>query len=52
MKGLPANPELLARAFGSDVGIENDVLQLSGRGYAWVEVMAVTPSKERGLDEV
>ena len=52
VKGLPANPELLARAFGSDVGIENDVLQLSGRGYAWVEVMAVTPSKERGLDEV
>ncbi|MBV6488295.1 MAG: SurA N-terminal domain-containing protein [Pseudorhodoplanes sp.] len=52
VKGLPASPDLVARAFGSDVGVENDVVRLPGGGYAWIEVMAVTPSRERTLDEV
>ena len=49
--GLPAGIDVIAPAFGSDVGVENDPLQLRN-GYVWFEVLGVTPSRERVLDEV
>jgi len=47
---LPAAADLLKAAFDSDVGIENDPLQ-QARGFLWYEVGAVTPARERTLDE-
>src|ERR1043165_7511059 len=38
--------------FGSEVGVENEPVQMTGGGYLWFEVLGVKPSKERTLDEV
>ena len=37
--------------FSSDVGVDNDALAFGG-GYVWFDVLGVTPSHERSLDEV
>ncbi|WP_075214685.1 SurA N-terminal domain-containing protein [Mongoliimonas terrestris] len=49
---LPDAEGLLAAAFESDVGVENDPLAVTGRGYAWFEVVSVTPARDRTLEEV
>ncbi|GAB4576639.1 MAG: peptidylprolyl isomerase [Roseibium sp.] len=49
---LPDAEGLVSGAFESDVGIENDVVQLGGQGFLWYEVVEVTPSHDRTLDEV
>ena len=35
----------------SDVGVDNDPIQFGG-GYVWYDVLGITPSRERNLDEV
>ncbi len=49
--GLPQGVDVISGAFTSNVGVENDPLQLNG-GYIWFEVLGITPSRERNLDEV
>jgi len=49
---LPEADGLLAGAFDSDVGVENDPLQLGDRGFLWYEVTKVVPSRDRDLSEV
>lgn len=49
--GLPQGADVISGAFASNVGVENDPLQLNG-GYVWFEVLGITPSRERNLDEV
>lgn len=49
--GLPDAQRLLNAAFGTEVGVENDPLQVQG-GYVWYEVAGITPERERTLDEV
>ena len=49
--GLPDPQRVLAAAFATEVGVEHDPLQLQG-GYVWYEVAAITPSRERPLEEV
>jgi peptidyl-prolyl cis-trans isomerase D len=48
---LPQGLDVLSSAFASGVGVENDPVQYRN-GYVWFEVMGVTPSRERTLDEV
>ena len=43
---------LLAAAFQSDVGLENDPIQPDRNSYAWFEVTALTEPRERPLTEV
>ena len=50
--GLPPAPALLNQAFASEVGAENDEIELPVGGHAWVEVESITPSRERTLEEV
>lgn len=38
--------------FGSDVGIENDPLEIEGPGFIWFEVADITPAAERPLKDV
>ena len=40
-----------SQAFKSDVGVDNEPIQFAG-GYVWYDVLGVTPSRERPLDEV
>ncbi|MGH6682922.1 MAG: SurA N-terminal domain-containing protein [Pseudolabrys sp.] len=49
---LPKSPDIVAAAFGSDVGVDNDPLQLPNGGYLWFEVAGIMPSRDRTLDEV
>jgi peptidyl-prolyl cis-trans isomerase D len=49
---LPAGIDILSNVFASDIGVENDPLQLPGGGYVWYDVAGITPSRERTLDEV
>lgn len=49
---LPDAEGLVAGTFESDIGIENDVLQMGDQGFLWYEVSEVTPSRDRTLDEV
>jgi peptidyl-prolyl cis-trans isomerase D len=48
---VPRGLEVVSQAFNSDVGVDNDPIQFNG-GYVWYDVLGITPSRERGLDEV
>ena len=48
---IPQGLDVVSQAFNSDVGVDNDAIQFRG-GYAWYDVLGVTPSRERTLDEV
>jgi len=50
--GLPAGVDVAGSAFATDVGVENDPLQTSGGGYLWYDVVGITRSQDRTLDEV
>jgi peptidyl-prolyl cis-trans isomerase D len=49
---LPKTPDAIAAAFSSDVGVDNDPLQLPNGGYLWYDVTGITPARDRTLDEV
>jgi peptidyl-prolyl cis-trans isomerase D len=48
---IPAAGNVLNAAFSSDVGVDAYPVDAEG-GYVWYEVQAVTPSRDRKLDEV
>lgn len=48
---IPQGLDVVSQAFNSDVGVDNDPIQFRG-GYVWYDVLGITPSRERNLDEV
>jgi peptidyl-prolyl cis-trans isomerase D len=48
---IPPGLDLVSQAFNSDVGVDNDPIQFRG-GFVWYDVLGITPSRERPLDEV
>jgi peptidyl-prolyl cis-trans isomerase D len=48
---IPQGLDVVSQAFNSDVGVDNDPIPFKG-GYVWYDVLAITPSRERSLDEV
>lgn len=48
---IPRGLDVVSQAFNSDVGVDNDPIQFNN-GYVWYDVLGVTPSRERTLDEV
>ena len=48
---LPAGVDVLSNAFSTEVGVENDPVQITG-GYAWYEVAGITAPRDRTLEEV
>ena len=51
VSGIPQGLDLVAPAFNSDVGADNDAISYRG-GYVWYDVLGVTPPRERALDEI
>jgi peptidyl-prolyl cis-trans isomerase D len=51
VSGIPQGLDLVAPAFNSDVGVDNDAISWRG-GYVWYDVLGVTPPREHALDEV
>jgi peptidyl-prolyl cis-trans isomerase D len=50
--GLPQRPDPVASAFATDIGVDNDALQLPNGGYLYYDVTTIMRSRERNLDEV
>src|SRR4051812_2577507 len=48
---IPAGVDVVSQAFNSDIGVDNDPISFKG-GYVWYDVLGITPSRERKLDEV
>ena len=48
---IPRGLDVVSQAFNSDVGVDNDPISFHG-GYVWYDVLGITPSRERNLDEV
>ena len=48
---LPDSGDVVSSAFATDVGVDNDPIETGG-GYIWYDVSAVTPARDRTLDEV
>ncbi|MBN9000914.1 MAG: peptidyl-prolyl cis-trans isomerase, partial [Rhizobiales bacterium] len=48
---IPPGLDLVSQAFASDVGVDNETISYQG-GYVSFDVLGVTPSRERALDEV
>jgi peptidyl-prolyl cis-trans isomerase D len=48
---IPPGVDVVAQAFNSDIGVDNDPVSFKG-GYIWYDVVGITPSRERNLDEV
>jgi peptidyl-prolyl cis-trans isomerase D len=48
---IPRGLDVVSQAFNSDVGVDNDPIAFNG-GNVWYDVLGITPSRERGLDEV
>ncbi len=51
VKGLPSGTDLVSQSFASNIGVENDSIQVNG-GEIWFDVLGITPSRDRPLDEV
>lgn len=52
VSGQAPSADLVTAAFATEVGVENDPLQMEGGGYIWYDVIGVTPSSDRNLDDV
>ncbi|NEW88105.1 MULTISPECIES: peptidylprolyl isomerase [Rhodopseudomonas] len=48
---IPQGLELATAAFNSEPGVDNDAISYQN-GYVWYDIVGVTPSRERALDEV
>ncbi|MFZ1171005.1 MAG: peptidyl-prolyl cis-trans isomerase [Bradyrhizobium sp.] len=48
---VPRGLDVVSQAFNSDVGVDNDPISYNG-GYVWYDVIGITPSHDRSLDEV
>ncbi|MEP6839303.1 MAG: peptidyl-prolyl cis-trans isomerase [Bradyrhizobium sp.] len=51
VSNIPQGLDVISQAFNSDVGVDNDPIQFRG-GFVWYDVLGITPSRERPLDEV
>ncbi len=51
VSGIPQGLDVVSQAFNTDVGDDNDSISFKG-GYVWYDVLAITPSRDRNLDEV
>ena len=49
--GIPQGVNVVQQAFASDVGVDNEAITFNG-GYVYYDVIGVTPSHDRPLDEV
>lgn len=49
---IPRSPDAISSVFATDVGVDNEAMQLPDGGYLYYDVTGVTPSRDRTLDEV
>lgn len=49
---LPESDQMLSLIFQSDVGVENDPLDLGAGGFVWYDVTGTTPERVKPIEEV
>jgi peptidyl-prolyl cis-trans isomerase D len=49
---LPEREAVLAAAFGSDIGVDNEALRTKNGGYVWFEVTGIEPARDKTIAEV
>jgi peptidyl-prolyl cis-trans isomerase D len=49
---LPKNPNVVDNAFNSEVGVDNEAMQLPDGGYLYYDVNGITPSRDRAFDTI
>ena len=49
---VPNAAKLIAAVYESDVGVENETLDLGGKGFVWFALTAVDAARDRALAEV
>ena len=49
---VPRYDDLVKGAYESDVGVENDPIDLGGKGFMWYAVTAIDPAHDQTLDQV
>lgn len=49
---IPRSPDVIGAVYGSDIGVDNEAMQLPDGGYLYYDVTGITRSRERALDEV
>jgi peptidyl-prolyl cis-trans isomerase D len=49
---LPQSQQLIAEAFDTDPGTDLNPLPIGSEGFAWLEVVSVTPERQKTLEEV
>ena len=53
VEGVPSLNDVVAGAFATQIGVETDPIEVDGgAGYVWYEVVGITPSRDRPLEEV
>jgi peptidyl-prolyl cis-trans isomerase D len=50
--GLPDAQAIVKAGFDSQVGLQNEAVELHDGGFAWVDVLGVTEKKQKPFDEV
>ncbi len=48
---LPPGANLVSAAFATEIGSDNDPLMVTGGGFVWYDVLAITPARDRTLEE-
>ena len=49
---LPNADKIVAAGFEAQVGVEHDIIELPGGGYAWVDALGVTPETQKPFEAV
>ncbi|MCB1511633.1 MAG: SurA N-terminal domain-containing protein [Hyphomicrobiaceae bacterium] len=44
--------KVMRQVFAAEVGVENAVIELSDNGFAWINLIAVTPQKQKPFESV
>lgn len=51
VSGIPETAALLAEAFRTEVGAENQAIAIGRDGYVWFDLAEIIPARDRTLDE-
>lgn len=51
VEGVPDVARLLGAVFAAGQGVETDAVDLADGGYAWYDVLGITPAKERTFED-
>lgn len=50
--GIAKYDDMITGAFESDVGVENDPIDLGGKGFMWYSLTSIDPAHDQTLDQV